>query len=68
VGVERRPIHRRIALAARPCGVPAAVAEAGLMADEDLAWAKSVPVRATRRRLRDPFPGSRLHQLAQHDY
>ena len=36
MGVERRPVHRLIAGAARPGGVPAAVAEAGLMADEDL--------------------------------
>ena len=36
VGVERRPVHRLIACAACPGGVPAAVTEAGLMPDEDL--------------------------------
>jgi hypothetical protein len=36
VDVERRPVHRVVACAARPRGVPAAVAEAGDMLDEDL--------------------------------
>ena len=67
VGVERRPVHRLIACAAGPGGVPAAVAEAGLMADEDLAGAELVPVRASRRWVGDPLPGRGLHELAQHD-
>jgi hypothetical protein len=37
------------------------------MPDEDLIRAESVPVRAARRRVRDPRPGRRLHQLTQHD-
>ena len=41
--VERRPVHRLIACAARPRGVAAAVAEASLAADEDLADAELVP-------------------------
>jgi hypothetical protein len=44
VGVERRPVHRGIARAARPGGMAAAVTEAGLIPDEDLAWTKSVAV------------------------
>jgi hypothetical protein len=40
VCVERRPVHRGVAAAARPGGVSAAVAEAGLVADEDLAGAE----------------------------
>jgi hypothetical protein len=67
VGVEGRPVHRLIAGAADPCGVPAAVAEAGLMTDENLAWAESMPVGAARRWVDDPRLG-RLYQLAQHDY
>jgi len=46
--------------------VPAAVAEAGLMAHEDLAGAEGVPVRASRRRAGHPLAVRRLHQLAQH--
>jgi hypothetical protein len=45
VGVERRPVHRLIACAARPRGVPTA-AEAGLMTYQHLAWAKTVSARA----------------------
>ena len=41
MGVERRPVHRLIAGAARPRGVAAAVPEAGLMTDEDLAGAEA---------------------------
>jgi hypothetical protein len=43
VRVERWPVHRLIACAARPGGVPTAVSEAGLMTDQHLAWAKTVP-------------------------
>ena len=43
VGVERRPVHRLIACAARPGGVPAAVPEAGLMTDEHLSGAELCP-------------------------
>ena len=41
--VERRPVHRLIACAARPRGVAAAVAEAALAADEELADDEMVP-------------------------
>ena len=58
--------YRRIACAARPGGVPAAMTEAGLMADQDLARAKGVTIRASRRRVDDPLPVRRLYQLAQH--
>jgi hypothetical protein len=47
--------------------VAAAVSEAGLMADEDLAGAEGVPVRASRRRVGDPLTGRGLHQLTQHN-
>ena len=46
--------------------MPAAVPEAGLVADQDLVGAERVPVRASRWRVGDPIPGGRLHQLAQH--
>ena len=46
VGVERRPEHRLITCATRPRGVPAAVPEAGDVADEDLIRAERVTVRA----------------------
>jgi hypothetical protein len=66
VGVERRPVDGLIACAARPGGVPAAVTEAGLTADQDLARAKGVAVRASRRRVGDPLLGRRSYKLAQH--
>jgi hypothetical protein len=47
--------------------VTAAVAEAGLMADEDLPGAELVAVGAAGRRMGDPLPGRGLYQLAQHD-
>ena len=68
MGVQGRPKHRLIARAAGPRRVPATVAEACLMAYEDLVRAEGMPVRASRRRVRDPLPGRRLHRLAQHDY
>jgi hypothetical protein len=36
------------------------------MAYEDLIRPKGMPVGASRRRLCDPRPGRRLHQIAQH--
>jgi hypothetical protein len=45
-GVEWWPVHRRIACPAGPSGVSADVAEAGLMADEDLPGAELVAVGA----------------------
>jgi hypothetical protein len=44
--VQRRPVHRLIALSARPGGVAAAVAEASLVTDEHLAGAERVTVGA----------------------
>ena len=46
--VERWPVHRLVACAARPRGVSAAVAEAGDMLDEDLVGAELVSVGAAR--------------------
>jgi hypothetical protein len=48
--------------------VAAAVAGAGFVADEDLAGAELVTVRASRRRVRDPLPGRGLHQLADRNF
>ena len=56
MSVEGRPVHRLIACAACPCSVPAAVAETGLMPDEDLAGAKRVAVGAAGRWVGDPLP------------
>jgi hypothetical protein len=49
VCVERWPVHRLIACAAGPGGVPAAVPEAGLMIYKHRAGAEAVPVGASRR-------------------
>jgi hypothetical protein len=40
--------------------------EAGDIADEDVVRAESASVGAACRRVGDPLPGSRLHQLTQH--
>ena len=55
-----------VSFAAGPGG-SAAGPEAGLVADEDFAWAECVSIRAAGRRVGDPLPGLRLYQLAQHD-
>jgi hypothetical protein len=65
VGVERRPVHRPIASAARPCR--ARCSSVTRLASAT-AGAEHVSVRAARRRVDDPLPGRRLHKLAQHDY
>ena len=44
----------------------AAMAEASLMAYEDLVWAQGVTVWAATRWVGDPFPDHGLHELAQH--
>ena len=44
VFVHRRPVHHGVAGAAMPTGVPAAVTEASLMANEDLVRAERVAV------------------------
>ena len=50
-----------------PTGVPStAVTEAGDMANENLAGAESVPVRASRRWVGHPLPAAVLHEIAQH--
>ena len=51
-----------------PCGVPAAVPEASLVADENLSGAELVTVHATCQQVGDPLPGRGLYKLAQHDY
>jgi hypothetical protein len=66
VRVERRTVHRGVALSARPGGVAAAVAEAGLMTDEDLVRAELVAVGAARGRVSDPLLSRGLHEFAQH--
>ena len=68
VSVQRRTVDSLFAQAAGPCGVPAAVAQAGLMAYEDSVGAEAVPVGAARGWVDDPLPSRHLHQLAQHDY
>ena len=61
------PLHRLVALSAGPCGVAAAaVSETGDISDQHLAGAELVTVRASGRWVRDPLPGRRLYQLAQH--
>jgi len=67
VCVQRRPIHHRIAGSAVPPGVPAAVAEASDMPDEDLVRAKTVSVRAAARRAGHPLAIRRLNKIAQHN-
>ena len=64
--VERRPVHRLIACAAGPGGVPAAVAQASLMTDQHLVGAESVPIRATGRWVGDPLPVDRSDELTLH--
>ena len=64
--VERRPVHRHIATAARPGRVAAAVAEAGDVPNQDLVRAERVAVRAADWRTGDPLAVRRLHKLAQH--
>ena len=44
MGLERRPVHRRITGAATPDGVPAAVPEAALVTDKYFATSEPVPV------------------------
>jgi hypothetical protein len=66
VRVHRRPVHRLIALSARPRCVPAAVTEARLVPYEDLIRAEGVPVGASRRWVDDPLPGRGLHEVAEH--
>jgi hypothetical protein len=66
VRVERRPVHHRVATAAHPGRVAAAVPKARLMPHEDLAGAERVAVGASRRRVGDPLPGRGLYQLTQH--
>ena len=44
----------------------AAVAEAGLMTDEELVRAERVAVGASRRWVGDPLPGRGLNEVAEH--
>ena len=62
VNVERRSVHRLVAYPAWPCGVTAAVTQAGLMPDQHLVGAEGVPVRASRGRVGDPENGFRLNR------
>jgi hypothetical protein len=68
VRIERRPVHRLVATAARPGRVAAAVAEAGDMPNEDLAGAELVSVGTSRRRVCDPLPGRGPNKITEHGY
>jgi hypothetical protein len=50
-----------------PGGVTAAVAQARNVTNQHLVRSERVSVGAARRRVRDPLPCRRLHQVAQHD-
>jgi hypothetical protein len=56
VGVERRPVHRRIARPAAPGDAFDAVPEARLMTHEDSVRAEGVPMRAANGWLGNPLP------------
>ena len=62
----RRAVHRLIACPACPCGVAGAVAEAGLMAYEDLVGAEGVAAWATHGWLGNPLPARCSDQLTLH--
>jgi len=67
VSVEWWSVHRLVACAAGPSRVAAAVTEAGLVTDMDLAGAECVSVWPARRRVGDPLAVGRLHQIAKHN-
>jgi hypothetical protein len=64
VRVERRPVHRLVALSAGPGSVSAAVSEAGLMPDKHSTGTEFVTVGAARRWAGDPRTGSRADEVA----
>ena len=64
VSVQRRTVDSLIAYPACPGCVPAAVAQACLVADQDLVRAERVAVGASRGTMRDPLPGRGLHEVA----
>jgi hypothetical protein len=66
MSVQRRPVHSLVARTARPSRVPATMTETRLMADEDLAGAERVPVRAAAGRVGNPLPVCGLHEVAEH--
>ena len=66
VHVERRPVHGLVAHAAGPGGVPAAMAEAGDVTDQDVVRPEGVAVGASRGWVGDPSPGRGLHEVADH--
>ena len=66
MGVYRRSVHHLIAYAAGPGGVPAAVAETGLMSHQDLVRPRALG--AMRGRVGDPISGRFSYELAQHNY
>jgi hypothetical protein len=66
--VEGWPVHRLIACAARPGGVPATVTETSLMPHQHLSRPESVAVRASGRRVGDPLPAAVLHEFAQYGF
>jgi hypothetical protein len=66
VRVERRPVHRLVALSARPGGVSTAVTEARLVTHERPVRAEGVAVGAARRPADDPRARGGLYELAYH--
>ena len=66
MGVEGRPVDRLVACAAGPCGVPAAVAQARLVAHQHLVWAEYVTVGAVGGWLGYPLPVGRSDELTLH--
>jgi hypothetical protein len=68
VGVERRPVHRGIALSAGPGSVSAAVLKAVDVSNEDLVRPEGVSVGASARWVHDPLPGRGPYEVAQHDF
>ena len=66
VRVHRRPVHRLVACVARPCGVPAAVTQAGFVSHQDSVRAEKVADGAAGGRLCHPLPVSRPDKLSLH--
>ena len=64
--IERWPVHRLIAYPARPGGVPAAMPEAGLVADQHFAGAEYVSVGASAGWLGDPLAPAGSDELTLH--
>lgn len=64
MGTQRRSIYRRLARAACPGGVAAAMAGTGGVTDKDLSRAERVTIRTALRRSNDPRVLRGQHQVA----